>query len=132
MSVTEPAPNGTTTVTRWVGQLCADAGAARPTETAAAAAAVSAHFQSPFMVSSSVSGLLLLSDGRLFGERRRPGFRPCRALRHDLVETFTKVLQHHGSGIPPRSAGNRAARMRRGTGLIEPRDRHAVLRPARR
>ena len=32
MSVTEPAPNGTTTVTRWVGQFCADAGAVETTQ----------------------------------------------------------------------------------------------------
>ena len=36
MSVTQPAPNGTTMVTRWVGQLCADAGVASPAATTAA------------------------------------------------------------------------------------------------
>ena len=38
MSVTLPAPNGTTIVTRWVGKFCADAGANAPKVAAANAA----------------------------------------------------------------------------------------------
>ena len=49
MSVTEPAPNGTTIVTRWVGQLCADAGAVETMPAAIMAAAPNISFKIRFI-----------------------------------------------------------------------------------
>src|SRR3954467_5956362 len=113
MSVTEPAPNGTTTVTRWVGQACADAGAVTPTQAAVRAAAPNMKFRTRFI-------MFLL--GRLFCERRPPTG-TLALFCHQFVQTPTKILEHHRSGITPRPAGDRAAGMRGGTGLVEPRDR---------
>src|SRR6478609_6206975 len=108
MSVTEPAPNGTTTVTRWVGQLCARTGAVETTPVAIVATAPNTRLKIRFI-----------------------RFLPRSIIsRVQLVETPTKILEHDGSGITSRPARNRAPGMSRGTGLVEPRDRHAVLRPA--
>src|SRR6185436_17696320 len=70
------------------------------------------------------------SSIRLFGERGDAGFGARALLCHHLVETPTKILQHDGSGITPRPARDRAAGMRGRAGLVETRDRHAMLRPA--
>src|SRR3954447_7009470 len=103
MSVTEPAPNGTTTVTRWVGQACAEAGAVETIEAAVMAAAPNMKFRTRFIV-------FLLN--RLFCERRPPGCASAFSLAflcHQFVQTPTKILEHHRSGITSRAAGNRAA-----------------------
>src|SRR6185312_701902 len=120
MSVTLPAPNGTTMVTRWVGQLCANAGALVTVPAASSAARPNTIRPNRFIA------FLLQS----FGERGR--FRAGPALRYHVVETFTKILEHHGSGIPPRSAGDGTAGLRGRPGLVEAGDRHAMLRPAGR
>src|SRR6476620_2961782 len=121
MSVTEPAPNGTTTVTRWVGQFCAETVVVEPTPTAATAAAPNSKLKIRF-----IEFLPSFSFRECGGSRRRIRLFVC----HQFVETPTKILQHYGSGITSRPARNRAAGVRRGTGLVETRDRHPVLRPA--
>src|SRR5215218_3635214 len=95
MSVTEPAPNGTTTVTRWVGQLCAIDGTAA---TMQAATAPNSKLKIRFI--EFLPDLLLRERGR---SRRRVGLFVC----HQFVQTSTKILQHDGSGITSRPARNR-------------------------
>jgi hypothetical protein len=62
-----------------------------------------------------------------FGTRRRSYSRLL--LCHRFVET-TKIPQHYGSGISSGTARNRSTRMCGRTSLIEPRNWHAMLRPA--
>ena len=126
MSVTLPAPNGTTIVTRWVGQLCADAGAAANSQRPPWPPRRTISFTKSFHRVSSWESVIISLGAATPGSCTRFG------LPHHFVETSTKILQHHGSGISPRTAGNRAARVRGRTGLVEARDRHAVLRPAGR
>src|SRR5713226_5166763 len=54
-----------------------------------------------------------------------------RFLPYDFLDARPKIFQHHGRSISSWSAGYRSAGMRRGAGLIQTRDRHPVLRPAR-
>src|SRR5713226_8745954 len=54
-----------------------------------------------------------------------------RFLPYDFLDARPKIFQHHGRRIPSRSAGHRSAGMRRGARLIQTRDWHPVLRPAR-
>src|SRR6266852_2383079 len=51
-------------------------------------------------------------------------------LLHHFFDAGPEVLQHHRCRIPPRAAGHRSARMRRRSGLVETRNRHAMLCPA--
>src|SRR5262245_41749051 len=97
ISVTLPAPNGTTIVTRWVGQFCAEAGALSMPIAAANAATPSQSFFICFIVCSS---WVVLSFGHCSGHA---GWL-CVLFRHHFVKALAKVLEHDGGGISSRTA----------------------------
>ena len=49
--------------------------------------------------------------------------------RHGF-DAGTEILQHDGGCVTAGSAGHRSAGVSGGSGLIKPRDRHAMLRPS--
>src|SRR5260370_1118715 len=60
-----------------------------------------------------------------------PGNNLLRFLLHDFLDARPKIFQHHGRGVSSRSSGHRSAGMGRGSRLIQTRDGHPMLRPAR-
>src|SRR4051812_12028848 len=67
---------------------------------------------------------LLSSFDCLLCRRDSTNLRVHVLLCHHFIETLTKVLEHDGSGITPRTTRNRAARMRGGPCLVKTGDRH--------
>ena len=114
-------------VTRWVGQLCADAGGRARDAGGRRPPAPNSHLPNLLHRISSLN--VSFRDRVIWPALRRSAF--AGFCCHHFVETSTKILEHHDSGISTGTAGNRAARVGGRAGLVQARDRHAVLRPAR-
>src|ERR1700676_2991856 len=107
-------PPATTMSKRSFSGVCAAARA----KGAAASGASAAVFTNPRRVMVFMVGLAFQSIPRNL------------SLVHNFFDRGAEILEHDGGGVAARTAGDRASRMRGGSGLVEPRDGHAMLRPA--